>query len=143
MNKYTVLKLGDKTQAEQEQEQSAIDKLVSFGYRIVCEIEANSIGDARYKYENNSSKQQNASLPASKAENPIGYLKATSTLFFVLSSIGCLILIFLGVVAIDSYDKHHFAVIYFASAFVSFLVAILVHSICKVLIFIADNGKLK
>jgi hypothetical protein len=141
MNKYTVLKLGDKTQIEQEQ--SAIDKLVSSGYRIVREIEANSIGDARYKYENNSNNQQNNSLPITKTENPSGYLKVTSTLFLVLSVIGCLILLFLGFEASDSYDTRRFSVIYFAGAGACFLMTILVHSICKVLIFIADNAKLK
>lgn len=139
MNRYTVLRLGDKTQFEQEQ--SAIDKLVSSGYKIVREIESNSIAGARYKYENNSDNCQNLTIPELK--NPAGYLKTTSTLFFVFSIIGCLVLVFLGFEASDSYGTRYFAVIYFVSAIASFLVAILVHSICKVLIFIANNEKLR
>lgn len=141
MSKYSVLKLGDKIQIEQDQ--LAIDKLVNSGYRIVREIEANSLGDARYKYENNSGNSKSTNLPATKTENPIGYLKTTSTLFFALSVIGCLVLIFLGFEASDSYGARSFAVIYFASAFASFLFALLVHSACKVLIFVAENSKLK
>lgn len=139
MNKYSVLKLGDKIQFEQEP--SAIEELVSNGYKKISEIEANSVGDARYKYTNKDDHQKAVKVNSTQVKSPMGYLKLTSTLFFVLSIIGCLILVFLGIEASDSYGTRRFGLIYFVSAFAGFLVATLVHSICKTLIFIANNGK--
>ena len=46
MNNYKILKLGEKT--EFETDQLKIDGLLEAGYKIIGEIEASSVGDARY-----------------------------------------------------------------------------------------------
>lgn len=139
MNKFSVLKLGDKIQFEQEP--SAIEELIQSGYKKISEVEADSVGDARYKYSYKGDHKKAATVNTTQASSPTGYLKFTSTLFFVLSIIGCLILVFLGIEASDSYGNRRFELIYFVSAFAGLLIATLVHSVCKTLIFIASNEK--
>ena len=137
MNKYKILTLGDKT--EFETEQSKIDSWLGVGYKIVGEIDASSIGDARYKNGNTTLQTSALGTVSTESKNPSSYLKVTSTLFLVLSLIGCLILISLGLDASDSYETRRYAGIYYASAFASFVVTLLIHSVCKLLIFIASK----
>lgn len=139
MNKYKVLELGDQT--EFETEQSKIDNLLKAGYKIVSEVEGSSIGYARYKYEkyHTSAKTTDLEIESKESKNPSSYLEVTSTLFLLLSLIGCLVLLILGFEAGESYETRRYAVLYYTSAFACFIITLLIHSVCRSIIYIANK----
>ena len=139
MNKYKVLELGDKT--EFETEQPKIDSLLKEGYKIVAEVEGSSIGYARYKYEkyHTGAKTSDLEVENKESKNPSSYLEVTSTLFLLLSLIGCLVLLSLGFDAGDSYETRRYAVLYYTSAFACFVITLLIHSVCRSIIYIANK----
>ncbi len=139
MDKYKILNKGDKT--EFESEQTNINRWLEVGYKIVGEIDANSIGEARYKHENKSATAHisGPAISSHESENPTGYLKVTSTLFLVLSLIGCIFLVSQGLEASDSFETRRYAGIYYASAFSCFVLTLLIHSVCRLLVYIANK----
>jgi hypothetical protein len=137
MNKYKVLELGDQT--EFETEQSKIDSLLKAGYKIIGEIEASSVGDARYKNAHSSAQTADLGAESTASKNPSSYLEVTSTLFLLLSLIGCLVLLILGFEAGESYETRRYAVLYYTSAFACFIITLLIHSVCRSIIYIANK----
>ncbi|CAI3804419.1 hypothetical protein [Rheinheimera sp. MM224] len=137
MNKYKILKLGEKT--EFETDQLKIDALLEAGYKIISEIEASSVGDARYKNAHRSAQTTDLGAESTASKNPSSYLEVTSTLFLLLSLIGCLVLLTLGFDARDSYETRRYAVLYFTSAFACFVITLLIHSVCRSIIYIANK----
>ncbi|EPM8296277.1 TPA: hypothetical protein ACGUTS_004685 [Vibrio vulnificus] len=134
MNKYTVLKLGGTTQFESER--VAVDRLINSGYKFVCEIEAADRVEAQKKYSN---EYKVTNEVVGELKSPASYLRVCSTIFTILSIVGCLILILMGFEAAESYRTRDFAVLYFVGAGASLLVTLLIHSISKTLIYIANK----
>lgn len=137
MNNYKILKLGEKT--EFETDQLKIDGLLEAGYKIIGEIEASSVGDARYKNAHSSAQTADLGAESTASKNPSSYLEVTSTLFLLLSLIGCLVLLTLGFDARDSYETRRYAVLYYTSAFACFVITLLIHSVCRSIIYIANK----
>ncbi|HBC3358703.1 TPA: hypothetical protein KDX62_001568 [Vibrio parahaemolyticus] len=135
MSKYTVLKLGGTTQFERER--ATVDSLINKGYKFVCEIEAADRIEAQKKYSKEY-KATNGEV-VGELKNPAGYLSVCSTIFTILSIIGCLILIIMGFESAESYRTREFAVLYFVGAGACLLVTLLIHSISKTLIYIANK----
>ncbi|MGR3024540.1 hypothetical protein [Vibrio vulnificus] len=132
--KYTVLKLGGTTQFESER--VAVDRFINSGYKFVCEIEAADRVEAQKKYSN---EHKATNEVAGELKNPASYLKVCSTIFMTLSIVGCLILVLMGFEVAESYRTRDFAVFYFVGAAASLLVTLLIHSISKTLIYIANK----
>lgn len=133
MREFTVLKIGNVVKFELDEKE--INILINKGYKVIGAVEADSVGDARSKFESSEEKYTSGK----ENPSPVGYLKLSSNLFFFFSILAALILIFAGFNATGSYSGRRFAIYYFASGFSVFLVSMLTHSACKALIYIANK----
>ncbi len=129
MKMYTVLSLGETTKFVDDQKE--VESLCKSGYKVVTEIEAKGRIEAQIIY--------NAKTIDEKEENPAKYLTITSNIFLVFSLLGCLFLLSQGYEASSSYRTKAMSPYFYSGALVSGLTVLLIHSACRVLIYIANK----
>lgn len=124
---YCVLSRGEQT--EFACERSEVERLLNSGFEKIGEVNSSSLGAARYAYENRKSHEKCSVINTN-------YLKLALSFFLLTAVLAVLILIRAGLVSLG--DESFF---YYAGAAACAASTMLIHSVCKVVIKIAQNIK--
>lgn len=123
MTKFTVLKIGQIFKFESSE--VAITELINKGYKKVGEIEALDSKDAEARFNPKDARED---------KDPSAYLSFMAMIYLIISLVGSCVLFFIG---IKSYKS--ISLLYYCAAFGNLIVAFLIHSVCKTLIFISKK----